>query len=117
MWLNVSLSGKGLKGKSYKVDLNIPVKLRYELGLVPSYTHDDSLPGYEVDEGQSTQQPGPGDVFAEPPPPHEDADTHLRTRRAIPRYTPDELAELIRNVGLDEEGERRPNDPPPFDHR
>lgn len=116
IWLNVSLSGKGLKGKSNKIDLNVPVKVRYELGLVPSYTHDHTLPGYEVDEGQSTQQPGSGDIFAEPPPPHEDADTHLRPRRPIPRYTPDELAELIRDVGLEDENPRRPDDPPPFSH-
>lgn len=103
IWLQVGLSGKGLKSKSYKVELNVPAKVRYELGLVPSYTHDDSLPSYEVDEGQSTQQPGPGPDYPDPPPPHEDADTHLRPRRPIARYTPDELAELIRNVGIEEE--------------
>lgn len=121
LWLMIGLSGKGLKSKSYKVELNVPAKIRYELGLVPSYTNDDTLPGYEVDEGQGTQQPGPGVEHPDPPPPHEDADTHLRPRRAIPRYTPDELAELIRDVGLEDEqsqrsGEnhQRPDDPPPF---
>ncbi|KAK5081456.1 hypothetical protein LTR70_005817 [Exophiala xenobiotica] len=107
MWLRIGLGGKGLKGKSYRVELNVPVKIRYDVGHAPSYTVDHGLPAYEVDEGQNTQQPGPGweHPYAEPPPPHEDADEHVHTRTP-PRYTRDELADLIRNTGLAGEGGR-----------
>lgn len=109
IWLNVSLSGKGLKGKSYKVDLNIPVVIRYDVGLAPSYTVDADLPHYSVDEGGHTEQAGPppdhpnpdGDPplidYADVPPPERDA-----PRRQIPRYTPNELADLIRTVGIED---------------
>ena len=118
LWLQLNLSGKGLRGKSYRVELNVPVKVRYDVGLAPSYTVDAALPGYEVDEGQGTQQPGPGPEHPEePPPPHEDADTHLPIRPLqLPRYTRDELAELVRNTGLNDDHEEHENDgrPPPF---
>lgn len=108
MALNISLSGKGLKGKSYKVDLNIPVVVRYDVGLAPSYTGmDASLPHYSVDEGVHTEQAGPPpdhpdypiDYADVPPPHHDDAPT---LRRQVPRYTPNELAEMIRTIGLEE---------------
>lgn len=114
IWLSINLSGKGLKGKSYKVELNVPVKVRYDIGLAPSYSIDHGLPAYEVDEGQSTQQPGPGPEhpYADAPPPHEDADEYVHTR-VLPRYTRDELADLIRNTGLStEHGDGR--SPPAF---
>ena len=114
LWIQLNLSGKGLKGRSYKVELNVPTKLRYDVGLAPSYTVDQGLPGYEVDEGQGTQQPGPGIDYPEPPPPHEDADSHIH-RSYVPRYTPDELADLIRTTGLRESepaDEREEEDPP-----
>lgn len=105
IWLLLTLSGKGLKGKSYKVELNVPVKVRYDVGLAPSYSVDQALPSYEVDEGDGTQQPGPGPEYPDPPPPHEDADTHIRPP-PLTRYTPDELAELIRNTGISREESR-----------
>lgn len=97
MALNISLSGKGLNGKSYKVELNIPVIVRYDVGLAPSYTIDASLPHYSVDEGAHTEQAGPPPEHPDPPPPHEDA-----PRRQVPRYTPNELAELIRTIGVED---------------
>lgn len=106
IWLSLGLSGKGLNGRSYKVELNVPVKVRYDIGLAPSYSIDQGLPSYEVDEGQNTQQPGPGlehPTYADLPPPHEDADPHLRPVRRgvrITRFSPDELADLVRNTGL-----------------
>lgn len=108
----INLGGKGLKGRTYKVELNVPVKVRYDIGLAPSYSVDDGLPAYEVDEGQNTQQPGPGPEhpYLEPPPPHEDADQHIHAR-TLPRYTRDELADLVRNTGLMSDNGRDPPAP------
>ncbi|KAK5083843.1 hypothetical protein LTR05_006349 [Lithohypha guttulata] len=103
IWLSIGLSGKSLKGRGFKVELNLPVNVRYDIGLAPSYTIDPGLPSYEVDQGQNTQQPGPGPDYPEPPPPHEDADPHLGLAQRgarMPHYTPDELADLVRNTGL-----------------
>lgn len=108
------MSGKTLKGRSHKVELNIPVKLRYDVGLAPGYTVDQALPAYEVDEGAGTQQPGPGpDHPLEPPPAHEDADNHIH-RIVAPRarYTVDELSDLIRNTGLRDGADRSPASDP-----
>lgn len=114
MSLMINIGGKGLKGKSYKVELNVPVKIRYDVGLAPSYSVDYGLPAYEVDEGQSTQQPGPGleHPYADSPPPHEDADEHV-SRRTLPRYSRDELTDLIRNTGLAGEDIRSASTPDP----
>lgn len=120
IWLSLSLSGKGLNGRSYKVELNVPVKLRYDVGLAPSYSIDQGLPSYEVDEGEATQQPGPGPehpMYADEPPPHEDADPRLRPQRRevrMTRFTPDELADLVRNTGLTGMNRDENRDPPPF---
>lgn len=103
MNLVITLSGKGLNGKSYKVELNVPVAVNYDVGLAPSYTVDAALPHYSVDEGVHTEQAGPPpdhpnpQSYADDPPPFEEA-----PRRQIPRYTPSELAELVRTIGLDE---------------
>lgn len=88
--LKITLNGKGLNGRSYKVELNVPVVVRYDVGLAPSYTIDPTLPHYSVDEGTHTEQAGPPPDHPDPP------------RRQAPRYTPDELAEMIRTVGVED---------------
>ncbi|KAJ9661423.1 hypothetical protein H2198_001991 [Neophaeococcomyces mojaviensis] len=114
MWLQIDLSGKGMKGRSYKVELNVPVKVRYDIGLAPSYALDHSLPQYSVDEGEITQQPGPPPEHpfpdrGETPPPEP-----APPERHVMRYAPDELAELIRSTeGVDLNAQ----DPPPFHRR
>lgn len=100
--LNFSLGGKALKGKGYKVELNVPVKVRYDIGLAPSYAIDRSLPGYSVDEGEYTQQPGPGmdhpqpDNYADIPPPDVAVERHGPVR-----FTPEELADLVRTTQIE----------------
>lgn len=85
----MSISAKSFKSRSYKLDLNVPVRVRYDIGLAPSYSIDHGLPGYSIDEqneriAAAAQRSDRGDIA--------DSGTQTPTQdTAIPRGPPPPL--------------------------
>jgi len=99
----------------YEVELTVPIQVRYELGLVPSYfadrnlpSYDPGLPGYEEHTRPADMQEENVDLADDP------IDDHMELRRVVPVFRrhseaespTEEIAVSLENLTVDEYEQR-----------